>query len=509
MPSAPEAAGRTRPRLKMNTEPVQIHIDGHFSSKVYTSGSYVSGHIMVETLRETAFDSFEICFIGTVATRLDFVQSYTTNAVRTFMKLRMPLSDSDFPTSRVFQQGKSYKIPFHFVVPHQLTIGACNHGDETPDLVKDQHLRLPPTMGYWVADDQAPDMTHVEYAVKARAIRAARAGSPRSTILEAKSVVKVLPATPEDPPLGITLNDERYCLSKAKTIRKKLLSTKMGKLKATCSEPGSIILSGDGCGASSTCARVDLDFAPATVDQAPPKINSVQGKVISTTFFGSTPQNCLPNLGTKDNFASNGMLTYEGTHNLFNSRIDQVTWTERDLTMQRRDSGYSTLGTPGEEPVESGDDDAGYFGPRAAAGKPKNKKPQGPPIRHSAHLEVPISIPVSNKKIFLPTFHNCLISRTYVLQLTLSVGPANTTITLSVPLQLGVEQRYEPQGDELPSFESALAEAEEQASDSYWQPRNTHGPSSPLRPEFVLPTYEEIARRLAPVSHATPVAPVA
>lgn len=494
----PETAGRARPRLKNNAAPVQIHLDGHYSSKVYTSGSAVSGHVVVETMRETPFDSFEICFTGTVATRLDFVQSYTTNSVRTFMKLRMPLSDSQFPSSRVFQPGNSYKIPFHFIVPHQLTIGACNHGGETPDLVKDQHLRLPPTMGYWSADDQAPDMTHIEYAIKARAIRAARPGIPRSVIMEGKSVVKVLPATPEDPPLGITLKDERYCMSKTKTIRKKLLSTKMGELKVTSSEPGAIILSGDGAGASSTCARVDLEFAPAAADQAPPKINSVQGKVIATTFFGSTPQDCLPNLGTKDNYANNGLLTYDSTHNLFNnSRIDQVTWMERELAMQRRDSGYSTLGTPGEEPLDS-DEDAGYFAPRV--GKTKAKKPQGPPIRYNTQLEIPISIPVSNKKIFLPTFHNCLISRSYILQLTLSVGPSNTTITLSVPLQLGVEQRYEPQGDELPSFESALAEAEAQAADSFWQPRHIHGPSSPPRSDSVLPGYDEIARRVVPVA---------
>lgn len=500
MHAMPDPTGRTKPRVKANGNPIQIHLDGHFSSKVYTSGSAISGHVVVEASRETPFDSFEICFTGTVATRLDFVQSYTSNAVRTFMKLRMPLSDSQFPSSRVFEPGQSYKIPFHFIVPHQLTLGACNHGGETPDLVKDQHLRLPPTMGYWDADDQAPDMTHVEYAVKARAVRAARPGTQRCTVLEAKNVVKVLPATPEDPPLGITFKDERYCMSKVKTIRKKLLSTKMGELKATSSEPGAIILSGDGSGASSTCARVDLEFAPAAVDQAPPKINSVHGKVISTTFFGSTPQDCLPNLGTKDNYANNGLLTYEGTHNLFNNnRIDQVTWTERNLTMSRRDSGYSTLGTPGEDSPES-DEDAGYFAPQNGKSKTKDKKSQGPPIRYNTQLEIPVSIPVSNKKIFLPTFHNCLISRSYVLQLALSVGPSNTTITLSVPLQLGVEQRYEPQGDELPSFESALAEAEAQAADSYWQPRHIHVPSSPPRADFVLPGYDEIARRVVPVA---------
>lgn len=497
MPATADAAGRVSARAKTNVSPTEVHLDRHFSSKVYTSGSSVSGHVEIEPTRDIAFDSFEILFTGIVATRLDFVQSYTTNAVRTFMKLRMPIQESEVPAARIFKAGQTYNISFHFVVPHQLTIGACNHGPETPDLVKDQHLRLPPTMGYWDADDQAPDMTHIEYAIKARALHTPRPGAQRSLVLEGKKVIKVLAATPEDPPLGITSKDERYCMSKTKTIRKNLLSAKMGEFKAMSSEPGAIILSGDGVGASSTCARVDLEFAPATADQAPPKVNSIQGKVIATTFFGNSPQDYLPNLGSKDNYAHNGLLTYTGTHNLFNNRLDKVAWTEHNLSMPRRDSGYSTLGTPGEEPAES-DEDGGYFA--QGGGKGKAKKSHGPPIRHRAQLELPIAIPVSNKKIFLPSFHNCLISRTYTLQLILSVGPSNTTMTLSVPLQLGVEQRYEPQGDELPSFERAVAEAEAQAADPYWQPSHmrSHFPST--QTDSVLPGYDEIARRFVPVA---------
>jgi hypothetical protein len=489
----PDGAGRGKAAIPS----IQIHLDNHYNSKVYTSGSYVSGHVAVEPPRDIAFDSFEISFTGIVATRLDFVQSYTTNAIRTFLKLRMPIPESIIPSSRVFQAGQKVKVPFHFVVPHQLTIGACNHGCDTPDLVKDQHLRLPPTMGYWDADDQAPDMTHIEYAIRAKAVRGSSSGNQRAPVMEGKKVIKVLAATPEDPPLDITPKDERYCMSKTKTLRKNLLSTKMGELKVSSSEPGSVILSGDGAGASSTCAHVNLEFAPATAEQLPPKINSVQGKIITTTFFGSTPQDNLPNLGSKDNYATNGLLTYSGNHNLFNSRLDKVTWTEEHLPMPRRDSGYSTLGTPGEE-CPGSDEDGGYF---AQGGpKSKSKKSQGPPIRHRAQLEIPVKIPVSNKRIFLPTFHSCLISRTYILQLTISVGLTNTTFTLNVPLQLGVEQRFEPEGDALPSFENALAEAEAQAADSYWQPRAVQRPLPSTRQHSILPGYNEISGQFVPVA---------
>lgn len=494
-PLRPKAGAATKPTMEVN-------LDQHFSSKVYTSGSIVSGNVVVQAqARDTPFEIFDIIFTGVAATRLDFVQSYTTNSVRTFMKLRMPIPESDFPSPRIFRAGQTYTIPFHFVVPHQLTIGACNHGCEA-EAVQNQHLRLPPTMGYWEADDQAPDMTHIEYAVRTLAtIRGINTGEPKANLIEAKKIIKVLPALSEEPPLHITSNDERYCMSKMKTIRKNLLSAKMGELQASACEPGAIMLSSNGLGASSTTARVNLEFAPAAADQEPPKINSINGKIITTTFFGSTPQDRLPNFGSKDNYATTQLLTYTGTHNLFTNRIDKVSWTEHKLPMQRRDSGYETFGTPGSpyspfspgEGLNESDEDGGYFAPRPS--KNKSKKSQGPPVRHRAQIELPVTIPFSNKKIFLPTFHSCIMSRVYVLQLTLSVGSNNTTISLSIPLQLGVEQQFAPHDDELPSFETAMAQAEESEADAHM-----HLPARPvfLRSNSVLPGYEEVTRRTIP-----------
>ncbi|CAH0021925.1 unnamed protein product [Clonostachys rhizophaga] len=498
------ARGAVRPKASGAAKPsLEVEINQHFTSKAYTSGSHVSGHVVVKSPRDLSYDAFNILFTGTVATRLDFVQSYTTNSVRTFLKLRMPIDNEHLPEDRVFVAGKTYSIPFHFVIPHQLIITSCNHGCENP-AVKDQHLCLPPTIGYWEADDQAPDMTHIEYAIKAQAVsRSAPGSEPKYSVVEGKKIIKVLPALPEEAPLDIKMSDERYCMSKTKTLRKNLFAGKLGELKVTGRQPKAVMLSSNGLSASETTARINLEFEPTVADGVPPKINSVAGKIITTTFFGSTPQDKLPNFGPKDSYATNQLLTYDGTHNLFTTRPEKVSWAQSRIPLLRKDSGYSTVGSTNEDEMTASDEEA-QSNPRV---KEKKKKSPGSGVKHCAAIDLPIKIPVSNKRIFLPTFHNCLISRTYVLQLTLSVGPSNTTFSLNVPLQIGVEQRFDPRGDdELPSFESAMAQAEGAGPDDYLRPRSTlQVPNNtnivPMpRTGSILPGYDEIRRPSVPVA---------
>ncbi|KAM0667956.1 hypothetical protein MY8738_007293 [Beauveria namnaoensis] len=492
MPDANDPTGRAAARSKAVAAlkpTIDVIIDRHYNSKVYTSGSVVAGRAIVKTARDVAFDHFDIVFTGIAATRLDFVQQYPSHSFRPFLKLRMPISEDDIPEDRVFKAGRTYTIPFHFVVPHQLPIGACKHQCHV-DTVLDHHLRLPPTIGFWSADDLAPEMAQIEYAVKARAVKQDR-DAPAFKVMEGQHVVKVLPASPEDAPLDITFRDERYTMSKTKTIRKNLFSAKTGKLTATSTQPEAVMFSADGRDASMPVAHIKLEFVPDSVDTAPPKINSVSGKLLSTTFFGAAPVNYLPNLGPRTAYHSNPCLNYTTTSNLFNTPVDKISWLQEKVDAGRRDSGYSTSNL-------SPDSDA--------VGKSSGNKKAASPIKHVASLDLPFTITNTNRKIFLPTFHSCLISRTYVLQLCVSVGPTNTTMTLSVPVQVGVETIYDdPQGGALPSFESVMARDHEAEADSYLRPRIRRAASDDApQTNTLLPGYSELSRRAA-----MQVAPVA
>jgi hypothetical protein len=485
--------GAGRPKNAPAKPSIEIKLEQHYTARVYTSGSTISGHAIIKTQKDTPFAKLEIVFIGIVATRLEFVQSYSTNSTRTILKLRMPDLESALPQSHIFEAGKEYTVPFNFVVPHQLTLNACNHG-HVADAVQEQHLRLPPSIGCWSGDDQAPEMTNIEYAVKARVISGAEAG--QATVMEAKKIVKVLPALPEDAPLDITSKDERYCMSKTKTFRKNLIAGKLGELTASASQPSAIILSADAFGASETSARVRLSFAPASADATAPKVNSVTSKLLATTYFGSAPLDSLPNLGSRTSFAANPCLTYAHTTNLNNMQIDSVSWVKKPAPVDRRDSGYATASAD-EEAAETDESNAQAQGNNFS--KKNSKKSKAPSALQVATLDIPVKIPVSNKKMFLPTFHNCLISRTYVLQLVINVGPTNTTMTLNLPLQLAVETIFDAPGEELPSFETAVALAEAAEADSYLVPRQIQIPNPALQGNSVLPGYEEHTRRSIPV----------
>jgi hypothetical protein len=116
----------------------------------------------------------------------------------------------------------------------------------------------------------------------------------------------------------------------------------------------------------------------------------------------------------------------------------------------------------------------------------------GSSVVHSAILQVPIKLPL-HKKTFIPTFHSCIASRVYTLQLALSVssGTTSSTINLSVPLQVAVDMD-DQQGMGLPSFETAVEEA---AADEYLRPRMLSVPDVHYQQTSTLPGYGEIDGR--------------
>ncbi|UZP41094.1 hypothetical protein NXS19_008910 [Fusarium pseudograminearum] len=486
-PASDNGPRSNRPRPDPVKTGIDIKLDQHWTSKSYTSGSKITGSVIINSQRDVAYDGFDIFFIGTGYTRVDFLSQYSSAnyASRPFMKLRMPLNPEDFPRNQVFEAGHTYTIPFHFVVPHQLTLSACNHTVEHEG-IRDHHLQLPPTMGFWERNDQSPDMSHIEYGIRAVATKTS-AEEGRSAPLDAFHMIKVLPAVPEDAPLEIGSDDERYCLSKTKPIRKNLFTAKQGELTTTASQPSAIMLSGNFLNASSTNLRVKFEFNSTSKDVTPPKVNSVSAKLHSTTFFSSTPMNHLPNLGARIKHGSTPSLTYSTTTPVPMRPDTKLAW-ENEAPASRRDSGYDSAFWNEGESSES--DDA-----------QRTKKASKYNVRRYATLDVPFNLPTSGNKLFLPTFYSCIAARAYIIHLTLSVGPMNTNINLSIPVQVAVENTYDQADDEeLPSFDAAIAEAEQGEIDLHLQPRLMQIPSDHFMGNSILPGYDDV--RMRPVAVA-------
>ncbi|KAI1143211.1 hypothetical protein F5Y05DRAFT_146593 [Hypoxylon sp. FL0543] len=467
---------------------MSIHLNDHYNSRVYTTGSEVSGHVTIYPQSDVRFDSLQVVLLGTSRTLMDAVSIPQTTS-HTFLKLVMPIPESSYPVPRVFEAGVTYKVPFTFVIPSTLTLNACSH-QLAIDTVQEHHVRLPPTVGSWEKDDFAPNMSRIQYTIKARVYREDVAGEVPTKVMDAGKEIKVLPAVAEDAPLNITKHDDLYTMAKSKTLRRTILSPKSGRVTITATQPPAAMLSPDGQTITPTTIPLDLEFDPASSDVRPPKITGVTSKVTAVTYFSAVGINHYPNLRDWHRaFGTEGRGSYSGTTSVVVGPLGEVKWNRHLTTQARRDSGY------GSEITSSSDSDL----PTRPAPTKRSKDSVPSPIIHTARLQVPIQLP-AHKRTFVPTFHSCITSRVYVLWLTVTLvsGGSSAHVTLAVPLQIGVRATdFHRESAELPpSFE----EVEEADVNEYLRPRVMSVPTVEFHRSAVLPRYADLDRYRRPVA---------
>ena len=498
---------------------MDIQLDSHYQAKVYNSGDAITGRVVIAPLRDIPFDLFDIVLLGIAHTRVDHI-SAPIYANHTFLKLIMPIEESAYPTPRMLEAGKVYTLPLHFVVPHHLTLSACNHKVASPH-VHSHHTMLPPTMGAygnstssasssgctadWERDDMAPEMAGVEYTIKARIYREApkEDGCCKSTytkIVEAVHPVRILPASLVDPPLPVSKADHLYKLQSGKTVRKGLFArSKIGTVTATTgdecngtSQPAPIVLRPDAVSAESTTARVKLLFEPARPDSQPPHITGWSAKLTSHTHFSAAAISSFPNLGgwsQADTHHHQRRGTYSTSVAINSKPLQDHKW-EAAVDTGRRDSGYCSS--------DSADSAAGSTR-QATPPAPGSPSAKDVGLVYSSTLDLQVALPM-HKRTFLPTFHSCILSRTYSLQLSVTMVPASssssssssssasaTTVSVTVPLQIVVgETAVKEDTEGLPTFEAALEEAE---ADAHLQPRVLAVPDAQYQGTSQLPSY--------------------
>lgn len=438
--SLPGQAGAGRRPSKSNAPlnlSLDVAIDGHYNSKVYTSGSSITGHVTIEPTQDVEFDSVDVSLTGTASTTIDLNRQFPTTNSRPFMTLSMPVPNGALPDTQALIAGTKYTIPFDFTFPTQLSISACTHS--CPDPVREQHLKPPPTMGIgsWEGNDGCPRGASIEYAIKTVVVLRARDGLGREKRqIKNEYVLKALPAAWEDAPLDITRQDEGYALTKSLTLRKKSLGFgKVGEIRATAAQPSAVMLNPDGRHASSSSVRISLEFIPAsTTDISLPKLGAVMGKLQSDTVYSVRPMDHLPNLGSRANIGTDKCRAHTTTSTLFSAPAGEVEWKKSlDGNHEAAESSVSEQSEPWRQPT------------------------------YSTVLEIPFSITISRDRVLLPSFDNCLISRAYSIHLKVTAGPNNATLGLSVPLQVGVATTLGSTGAEAPpTFESAVSGVDDQ-----------------------------------------------
>lgn len=420
----------------------------------YTSLDKIRGDVAIIPKYDTSFEEIYVTFEGTTKTFVEKIATSSpangrTEAFQVFLRLMMPMDGEALPASRVLEAGRTYKFPFTFVVPEKLLPQSCNHGYVDND-IKESHLKLPPSLGdpmtaslgKTLLNDMAPDMGTISYAIKARVIHGKGKSGKQLVVAESSKRLRIVPAVDEQRPVPVFggLRDD-YRLRQEKEIKKGIFKGKLGCFTMESSQPKSLRLpplhSDTSCPVT-TMATVNVRFDPADESVQPPTLSSLSTKLKVATFFSTLPMTSIPSKTTDFHYNSTKGVLVE-TIPLSSLCVASAQWElHSPNTPIRRDSAFSTVSKPTiPEPSSS-------YGGRTF---------------YTAQILVPITLPKGNK-VFVPSFHSCLISRLYALDFHLAIKAPSATMTaptmhIKVPIQISMAAKP----DARPSISAQEAEA--------------------------------------------------
>jgi hypothetical protein len=451
---------------------MDIVLDNHDEGKIYTTFDALSGRVEITAPQIARFDEIQITLEGAVKTFVENLSPHTTRARTTalhnFLKLTMPLRDTDYPQPRIAEAGQTYKFPFNFVVPNQLLPRACSHKCNT-EHVHHAHLQLPPSMGCREVsgqDDLAPEMAKVQYSIKVKVLRNGEDGKD-VVLAEKLRKLHIVPAQAELPPMNIfTGNSESdYVLSKTKALRKGVFSGKLGKITVSAIQPSAIILpspSSDATVPATAMATLNLRFDPHDKSSQPPRLGGLTTKIKASTFYAARPAEYLPSHYTLTAHFETIRGVYDTSVALSSRCVEAVSWTKHKAApaYTRRNSASSSS-------------DSSDCSDHTSEAKPGSEY-------YSATVLVPITLPSS--KTWIPTFHSCIVSRTYTIDLNLSIhtpgnGVPASTVSLHLPIQIAADGNR----NERTPMTAAEAAAELAGAEEFLRPRVIEVP----RPEHV------------------------
>jgi hypothetical protein len=458
--------------LRKKTE-VDIVLDGDFELvHSYSTYDSINGHVEIRFEKDTSFDDFNITFEGQSSTYVEKIATTApttgrTTGRHTFLKVQQPIADSFLPENKIFEARVTYSIPFTFVVPDKLLPFICSHKVENAT-IRREHTQLPPSLGdpsisgdgHSLMDDLAPDMSKITYAIRARITKWNAVGRLLE-VADRSERIRIVPAREEAPPISIEDFDSDWVMRAEKSVRKGLFKIgKVGRLTAETCQPKSLQLPHPQKRLTepiSTMATINLRFDPASPDDVPPQLDSIASKIKVYTFFGAAPYRSIPECRKHDNWSTLHGI-YPESVQLSARALSTVGWVRHSPTerssfsssdLSRRPSGYSTMS------ISSIPEPSIAYEPGS--------------VFYTASLPVPIALPVATgsarPKIFVPTFHSCIISRTYAVELNISfrnpgANVSSSHVTLKTPIQICAEGGTPPA--QVQETEAAIAAEIEQ-----------------------------------------------
>ncbi|EEQ32648.1 hypothetical protein McanMca71_007795 [Microsporum canis] len=455
----------------------------------YTTLDTIEGEATFISDVDTRFEQISITFLGTARTLIERPGSAgptvgRSTAFHPFLRLVQPIDESDYPQPRILEAGRRYTFPFTFVVPERLLPQSCAHKTNHPQ-VQYAHTNLPPSAGdpmlagdgNILLDDMVPQMVQVQYTIRAKLLKYNPSSDTLRTVIDQGKKVRIIPATDVEPPLDVSENSVEYRLRNEKSVRRGALRGKLGRIAMAAAQPKPFhlppvhhpgsedIVTSEEQETPSTMVKVHIRFDPADENQKPPRLNTLWTKLKVFTYFASEPWKDFAARTNMPNWSLNHGM-YADTVPLATRCIASVPWTKHsgEANSTFCSPASSTTNLSIETPLSSAPTsrrgsiqstasiDSSQPGPTAAyAGS----------TYYTCTILAPITLPKT--KAFLPTFHSCLASRIYALDLSISVLTPNTSLTvpqlsIRVPVQIAAAESLAEavalRGDNIQNTES-------------------------------------------------------
>ena len=278
-----------------------------------------------------------------------------------------------------------------------------------------------------VYDDLAPEMSKITYVIHVKVIKNKDRDGRNVVLVEGMKKLRVVPAMAEAPPMSLGHGFDDYVLSKTKLLRKGVFSGKLGRITASVAQTRAIMLPLSTPDSimpipATTMATVNLRFDPQDASSKPPKLGGLRTKIRATTFYAARPAQEFP---TRISMAA----AVESTRGVYDFGVPVSSLCVEAVIWEMQTSAPSTQRRNSDSSVTSTDDSD-----NATATEQKNIG-----TYYTATILVPINLPSSKR--FVPSFHTCVVSRVYTLEMLLTIQTPGTvvpssSISLRVPVQI-------------------------------------------------------------------------
>jgi hypothetical protein len=415
---------------------LEVHLERNGDSNEFTTGDRIHGKVVIEPQTETPFDTIEIKLVGQSKTFVDLMSALPghqeiTKSSQTFLTLRQPGLEARYPLDRTLQRGTTYEFPFEFVVPKRLVDGSCGHQIASP-AVREAHLALPPSFSRHDSvgkggevDATVPETTIIDYGISATIFksRILNASKGPTALATAWREILVVPCTDSALPTDINKTTSGaapsdHCLRSVKKMSKGLIRSSLGTVTVEATQPKRLKLKRREDGANHRFCTVPVnvvlrfDNKNRSAAEAP-QVSKITSRLEVNTFYTTSNHQDLPQKNDS---------VYDRNRRVYTKHLPSTATTPEKLVWktalpQRKDS---------LDPEPAHLEIADYPSPPSSSSQ-------------TADMVVPVSIPVPTTLV--PTFHSCLISRTYILETSIKLTSQGCTRTanLRLPLQISAD----------------------------------------------------------------------